>query len=112
MGEVKTDFQGYSLELGEEGSHMSFTDGFRFLAVYTCSNTAKMLPICRYVADAEINEHLLLSRAVLLADRKGVLTILEYNTEDSQQPLRMLMTKVASLAVGEEVTSLALSSPG
>jgi len=52
---------------------MGFTDGFRFLAIY--SYFPKMLPVCRQVTASEINEHLLLSKTVLTADKQGALTL-------------------------------------
>jgi hypothetical protein len=84
---------------------MGFTDGYKFLAIYSCptsspfsnsgdgpssshgqkagsqqmdspSSTAKMLPICRQVHSCEINDHLLIRGATVLGDKEGSLSIL------------------------------------
>ena len=41
-----------------------------------------------------------MSKSVLYGDKMGELSILEYDMENPFDPLKMLMTKVASLRVG------------
>lgn len=53
----------------------------------------------------------MMSKSVLYGDKMGELSILEYDMENPFDPLKMLMTKVASLRVGEEVSAISKLTP-
>jgi hypothetical protein len=106
LQDIRADFQGYSLDLDPSLSLFLLTDAYRFLAVYRYSSTQSFLPVARHVASVEVNDQVLLNKALLLGDKQGVISVLEYNFESPQEAVKMQMTKVGCLRVGEEVSTL------
>lgn len=43
----------------------------------------------------------MLSKSVMLGDKAGYITILEYNVENPHDALKMIMTKVAAMKVAQ-----------
>ena len=60
----------------------------------------------RYVAQAEVNDFVVLDKATVYGDKKGYLNVLEYNVENSQATLKMINTKVANINLHSEITTL------
>lgn len=60
----------------------------------------------RYVAQAEVNDFVVMDKASVYGDKKGYLNVLEYNVEHSQPTLKMINTKVANINLHSEITTL------
>jgi len=80
LTEITTDFQGYFLDIEPTNELFAITDSYRFAAFYNYAD--RIVPVSRFVAKVEINELALMDRSVVVADRGGKLTILEYNFEN------------------------------
>lgn len=87
---------------------MAVTDSYRFIAIYSYDQT--ITPVARFVNHSEINDFAMLARSVMLGDKAGEITILEYNVENPHDALKMIMTKVGSIKVAEEVSTIAKTS--
>lgn len=64
-----------------------------------------MIPVARHLADFEINDYAFLDKAIVYGDRNGGINLIEFNFDNPNEALQMLVTKVGSIKVGEEVTT-------
>lgn len=101
---ISTKTEGPSVQLNEEYNKILLTDPYRYLSVWDYDIDNKdILPVSKYFGPYMINETTWLDGSVVVGDRGGNLTILEFNLSNNHDLHKMSMTKVGEISVGEEI---------